>query len=228
MKRQIFLCILLTLFALSCSTKDNELPKPNKPADSEQTGKDNNNVNTEESEKEEETPLVTAEVFNIFINDAVGSVWMSKSYDLHFTNGEVWQDVKTAGGTHVHNMMLFSDGTARYFIFPCDPDIPTSYKEWQWSAEPEKLTITIYDPELEEYAETDEFTGYSARTTLELISYKEGDFVMQGVQPGSIGVLPSQGLYIDYATIHGRICKEGDIVEEYLSYGEYTVENEKQ
>jgi hypothetical protein len=161
---------------------------------------------------------------NAFVADAQQGVWIIDEYDTVYTNGEILDGRGLMGGSDIHNMMLLSDGKCRTFIwFDHLPDAPDVYRESQWSVSNEaKNTLALYSPRIEEEAKTADFDQYAARTTLELLYYKDGVFVMKGLQPfGLWGGETSKGIYWDYCRVVGHIATDKETVDQYLSYLSY-------
>ena len=74
----------------------------------------------------------------------------------------------------------------------------------------------------QEEAKTVNYDQYAARTTLELLYYKDGVFVMEGLQPFAyMGGRTSKGVYWDYCRIVGHIATDKATVDKYLSYISY-------
>lgn len=158
-----------------------------------------------------------------FVADAQQGVWMIDDFDLTYTNGKTVNGSNILGTSYMHSMMLFPDGTCRVFLdFNFSPLIPTLYQEIQWSVNSSDNGLGLYSAQIEEDTKTANYAQYAARTTLELLYYKDGVFIMQGMQPfASWGGLTSQGIYKDYCTVVGHIATDRATVEKYLSYMSY-------
>lgn len=156
-----------------------------------------------------------------FMADVQRGVWLIDEYDMIYTNGEVFNGRELIGGTFLDDMMLFPNGICRTFRKSI-PN-PTVYLESQWSvSDRAKNMLDLYSPSIEESAKTAKYDQYAARTTLELLYYKDGVFVMKGMQPfGSWGGKTSEGIYKDYCTVVGRVATDKETVDEYLSYMSY-------
>lgn len=163
-----------------------------------------------------------------FVADVQRGVWMIDHYDITYTNGETWDGRDIIGATYLHYMMLFPDGTCRIFLsFDFSPLIPILYQEIQWSiVDWSGNRLGLYSAQIEEDAKTAKYDQYAARTTMELLYYRDGVFIMQGMQPyASWGGLTSKGIYKDYCTVVGHIATDQATVDEYLSYLPYKKEN---
>ena len=158
-----------------------------------------------------------------FVADAQQGVWMIDEYDMIYTNGEVLNGQDLSGGAFLDNMMLFPDGSCHTYIWLGYILGPTVYLESQWSvSDQSKNTLSLYSPRIEAEAKTANFDQYAARTTLELLYYKDGVFVMKGLQPfGSWGGKTSKGIYEDYCRVVGHIATDKATVDKYLSYISY-------
>lgn len=159
---------------------------------------------------------------NAFVADAQQGVWLIDEYDMTFTDGKT-EYGDYIGGSMIDNMMLLSDGACREFIWLDYIPGPVVYLELQWSVSDQaKNTLALYSPRIEEDAKTANYDQYAARTTLELLYYKDGVFVMKGMQPfGSWGGRTSEGAYKDYCMVVGHIATDRETVDKYLSYISY-------
>ena len=143
----------------------------------------------------------------VFIADAQRGVWLIDDIDITYTNG------KTESGV-----------ICRTFFTLMHIPGPTVYSEGdQWSVSGEmKNTLALYNPGIEESAKTANYDQYAARTTLELLYYKDGVFVMKGRQPFAyMGGQTSKGVYEDYCRVVGHIATDKATVDRYLSYISY-------
>ena len=159
-----------------------------------------------------------------FIADAQRGVWVIDSYDTAYTNGEIRDGRGLMGGSDIYNMMLFFEGKCRVFFWLDHlPEAPDVYKEIQWNvSDQSKNTLSLYSPRIEEEAKTVNYDQYAARTTLELLYYKDGVFVMEGLQPFAyMGGWTSKGVYWDYCRVVGHIATDKATVDKYLSYISY-------
>lgn len=156
-----------------------------------------------------------------FVADAQRGVWMIDDYDITYTNGETLNGKGFDGASNIHSMMLFPDGTCRIFMaVNFLPAIPILYQEIQWS--PLDNGLGFYSAQIEEDAKTANYAQYAAQTTLELLYYKDGAFIMKGMQPFAYwGGMTSQGIYKDYCTVVGHIATDRATVDKYLSYKSY-------
>ena len=159
-----------------------------------------------------------------FIADAQRGVWVIDSYDTAYTNGEIRDGRGLMGGSDIYNMMLFFEGKCRvFFLLDHLPEAPDVYKEIQWNiSDQSKNTLSLYSPRIEEEAKTVNYDQYAARTTLELLYYKDGVFVMEGLQSFAyMGGWTSKGVYWDYCRVVGHIATDKETVDKYLSYISY-------
>ena len=128
------------------------------------------------------------------------------------------------GAALMNSMMLLPTGICRTFFTLMHIPGPTVYSEGnQWSVSGEmKNTLALYNPGIEESAKTANYDQYAARTTLELLYYKDGVFVMKGRQPFAyMGGQTSKGVYEDYCRVVGHIATDKATVDRYLSYISY-------
>ena len=160
---------------------------------------------------------------NAFVADAQQGVWMIDEYDMIYTNGEVLNGRELVGGAFLDDMMLFPDGSCHTYIWLGYILGPTVYLESQWSvSDQSKNTLSLYSPRIEAEAKTANFDQYAARTTLELLYYKDGVFVMKGRQPFAyMGGQTSKGVYEDFCRVVGHIATDKETVDKYLSYISY-------
>ena len=98
----------------------------------------------------------------------------------------------------------------RIFYHPDDPRYEPFYEEIEWSvSESLPNTIELYNPRIELEAPTANYDQHAARTTLELLSYRKGLFVMKGMQPFAYwGGRTSDGIYYDYCLISGKLVTD--------------------
>ena len=128
------------------------------------------------------------------------------------------------GAALMNSMMLLSNGVCRTFSVLMHIPGPIVYFEGdQWSVSSEmKNTLALYNPGIEESAKTANYDQYAARTTLELLYYKDGVFVMEGLQSFAyMGGWTSKGVYWDYCRVVGHIATDKETVDKYLSYISY-------
>ena len=131
----------------------------------------------------------------VFIADAQRGVWLIDDIDITYTNGKTESGVMD-GAALMNSMMLLPTGICR--------------------------TLALYNPGIEESAKTANYDQYAARTTLELLYYKDGVFVMKGRQPFAyMGGQTSKGVYEDYCRVVGHIATDKATVDRYLSYISY-------
>lgn len=161
---------------------------------------------------------------NAFVTDAQRGVWVVDACDMTYTDGKVSDGSGYDGGTLINHMMLLPTGICRTFFTLMHIPGPTVYSEGdQWSVSGEmKNTLALYNPGIEESAKTANYDQYAARTTLELLYYKDGVFVMKGRQPFAyMGGQTSKGVYEDYCRVVGHIATDRATVDRYLSYISY-------
>ena len=161
---------------------------------------------------------------NAFVTDAQRGVWVVDACDMTYTDGKVSDGSGYDGGTLINHMMLLPTGICRTFFTLMHIPGPTVYSEGdQWSVSGEmKNTLALYNPGIEESAKTANYDQYAARTTLELLYYKDGVFVMKGRQPFAyMGGQTSKGVYEDYCRVVGHIATDKATVDRYLSYISY-------
>lgn len=159
-----------------------------------------------------------------FVNDVQQSLWTVDRLDVSYSNGEFVSNALFDGGSVINRMMLFPDGTGRIFHFPdYDPLKPPFYEEIEWCvSESLPNTIELYNPRIELEAPTANYDQHAARTTLELLGYREGHFVMKGMQPFAYwGGRTSEGIYYDYCLISGKLVTDRETIDTYLGYEEY-------
>lgn len=159
-----------------------------------------------------------------FVNDVQQSLWTVDRLDVSYSNGEFVSNALFDGGSVINRMMLFPDGTGRIFHFPdYDPLKPPFYEEIEWCvSESLPNTIELYSPRIELEAPTANYDQHAARTTLELLGYREGHFVMKGMQPFAYwGGRTSEGIYYDYCLISGKLVTDRETIDTYLGYEEY-------
>ncbi len=159
-----------------------------------------------------------------FVSDVQQSLWTVDRLDVSYSNGEFVSNALFDGGSVINRMMLFPDGTGRIFHFPdYDPLKPPFYEEIEWCvSESLPNTIELYNPRIELEAPTANYDQHAARTTLELLGYREGHFVMKGMQPFAYwGGRTSEGIYYDYCLISGKLVTDRETIDTYLGYEEY-------
>lgn len=159
-----------------------------------------------------------------FVSDVQQSLWTVDRLDVSYSNGELVTNARFAGGSIIQRMMLFPDGSGRIFHFPdYDPLKPPFYEEIEWCvSESLPNTIELYNPRIELEAPTANYDQHAARTTLELLGYREGHFVMKGMQPFAYwGGRTSDGIYYDYCLISGKLVTDRETIDTYLGYEEY-------
>ncbi len=197
MKKLLFILAALAFAACGDDTDErattNNVPEQ---GNGQQTEQPSDNPDNESGFPEEEG-------FEAFANRIVGAVWAVSDYDVHLPDGEVLKSAASQedGGLSVNFMMLMPDGKVRTFLYFCDPTLPSQcyIEDWIWSIDAESESIELYD------------TARDIRSALELVSYRNGDFVMRGSQPAAM----ADGIYY---TIYGRLCIDPEVIDEYLAY----------
>lgn len=165
-----------------------------------------------------------------FLETAQTGVWKYDELCLHYTNGETYDGV-WSGGAPADYMMLLPDGECRIFLnLMFNPLIPMLYQKIEWSvSEEQPNTLELYSEKIEQDAETHHYDQYAARTTLQLLYYQDGVFIMKGMQPFAYGGgMTSKGIYKDYCTFIGHIDTDEETVAEYLGcelYEEYRAQH---
>ena len=158
-----------------------------------------------------------------FLEAVQQGVWLFDSIDIIYTNGKRYDGIMD-GGRAIDPMMFMPDGECRIFLsFMSDPRIPTLYQTIVWSVSDRKAnTIELYSEEIARDAETNHFDQYAAATTLELLYYQDGVFIMKGMQPFAYdGGMTSQGIYKDHCMIYGHIATDQETVEKFRAYESY-------
>lgn len=160
--------------------------------------------------------------FDEFLKAAQNGIWYLHEIFLFYTNGEM--ENRWWGGTPLHDMILRPDGECRIICYRSPgSSIPTLYVPITWNVSASQPnTIELYSETIEQEAETHHYDQVAARTTFELLYYKDGEFIMRGMQPfvyncGSM----FPGVYKDYSIVHGQIITDKETVEKYLAYEEY-------
>lgn len=212
-KLSIFAVLFCTISLSACNNTDNEFENPI-------LSKVEEILNNRTSE-----PDLAA-----FLETAQTGVWLYDDLCLHYTNGETYAG-GWLGGTPIDYMMLLPGGECRIFLdLMFNPLIPMLYQKVEWSVSEQRAnTLELYSEEIERSAETTHYDQYDARTTLELLYFQDGIFIMKGMQPFAYGGgMTSQGIYWDYCTIVGRIATDKETVEKYRaceSYDEYRAQH---
>ncbi|MDE6508474.1 MAG: hypothetical protein K2O55_01520 [Alistipes sp.] len=168
-----------------------------------------------------------------FLETVQQGVWLFDTLDITYTNGETYDGIKD-GSREISPMMLLPGGECRVFLrLMFNPLIPMLYQKVEWSVSEQRAnTLELYSEEIERSAETTHYDQYAARTTLELLYYQDGIFIMKGMQPFAYGGgMTSQGIYKDYCTIVGHIATDKETVEKYRAcefYDEYRAQHPDQ
>lgn len=137
-----------------------------------------------------------------FVEQMQKGLFRCDRYDLVYTDGRIEYDARLVGGSQFYPMMFFSDGTCRKFVrFDFNPYIPMLYFEYDW--EISENTIVFGDDRLNVH------------------SFKNGRFVMEGLQPEN----SFEGL--DHCIFYGHIETDPEVVARYLSCEEYYQFREK-
>lgn len=158
-----------------------------------------------------------------FLADAQQGVWLVDGYDITYTNGHVEDGTKIDGPGFIYPMMLLPEGVCRKFFVLMYLPGPIVYSEIEWSVSDRAAnTLVLYSSGIEKGAEKENYDHYVARTTLELLYYRDGVFIMKGLQPFAyIGGATAEGYYEEFCTIVGRIVTDRATVDKFLSYKSY-------
>jgi hypothetical protein len=155
----------------------------------------------------------TAEEFRTFISDIEQGLWDLDNW-ITYRNGDVWNTsysgfINTAfgKGSQFLDLIFYADGTCRqcYLYAPAPYNnipYPFLYTTLLWSFNGEDMTITLTNTE---YLAQD--SPY-AKTTLRLLYYRYGEFIMDGLQPSPealngykiryIGTIDNATIRLDY------------------------------
>ena len=155
----------------------------------------------------------TEEVFRTFIDDIEKGVWDIDNW-ITYRNGDVWNTsfsgfLNTAfgKGSQFLDLIFYADGTCRqcYLYAPAPYNnipYPFLYTTLLWSFDIENLTITLTNPQYQAQG-----SPY-AQTSLRLLYYRYGEFVMDGLQPSPealngykiryIGSVENSSIRLDY------------------------------
>ncbi len=155
----------------------------------------------------------TAEEFRTFISDIEQGLWDLDNW-ITYRNGDVWNTsysgfINTAfgKGSQFLDLIFYADGTCRqcYLYVPAPYNnipYPFLYTTLLWSFNGEDMTITLTNTE---YLAQD--SPY-AKTTLRLLYYRYGEFIMDGLQPSPealngykiryIGTIDNATIRLDY------------------------------
>lgn len=129
-------------------------------------------------------------------------VLLSDRVDVIYRDGSVDYDMVVEGGSLFYPMMFFSDGTCRKFVrFGYNPFIPRLYFEYDWEIVGDSIV--------------------SGEQRLKIRSFKDGRFVMVGMQFGR------EDEEADHYVIRGHIETDPEVIERYLSCEEYYQFREK-
>lgn len=164
--------------------------------------------------------------FSAFLQTMQNGVWIPNDLCLFYTNGEI-EDGNWTGGSHIHDMMLLPNGECRVFWWAdYNPRIPMLYLAHEWNiCTSQPNSIELYSKEYDEEMQNPDIPHadfYAPRTTMELLYYKDGVFVMKGMQPIVYSSSDAyQGIYMDYFLIHGHIDTSPETVAKYLTYEHY-------
>ena len=155
----------------------------------------------------------TEELFRTFIDDIEKGVWDIDNW-ITYRNDDVWNTsfsgfLNTAfgKGSQFLDLIFYADGTCRqcYLYAPAPYNnipYPFLYTTLLWSFDIENLTITLTNPQYQSQS-----SPY-AQTSLRLLYYRYGEFVMDGLQPSPealngykiryIGSIENASIRLDY------------------------------
>lgn len=155
----------------------------------------------------------TAADFHTFITDIEQGVWDIDNW-ITYRNDEVWNSsfsgfINSAfgKGSQFLNLIFYADGTCRQcFLYAPAPynniPYPFLYTTLLWSFDSENLTISLTNPNYQA-----EGSPY-AQTSLRLLYYRYGEFIMDGLQPSPealngykiryIGSVDNSSIRLDY------------------------------
>lgn len=159
-----------------------------------------------------------------FLETAQKGVWKYDDICFFYTNGDMADE--WTGGAPVNYMSFQPNGKAKVFYWQDFNPLLSKYhyNEIEWSVDPERPnTIELYSPYTEktikEWTSKGVKCDYAARTTMELLYYQNGVFVMKGLQPYChSGAAVDAGIYYDYCLFLGHIDTDEATVNEYQSY----------
>ncbi len=121
----------------------------------------------------------------------------SDRVDIVYRDGSIDYDMELDGGSLFYPMMFFSDGTCRTFVHvDYNPFIPMLYFEYDWEIVGNSII--------------------SGDEQLKIRSFKDGRFVMEGIQFGR-----GEDAGVDYYIIYGHIETDPEFIELYLSCEEF-------
>ena len=193
----LLLPLAATLFTIGCDDGDNWTPR--------------HQINYVQSLVTDHPATVSD--FQTFISDIEQGVWDLDNW-ITYRNGEIWNTsfsgfINTAfgKGSQFLNLIFYADGTCRqcYLYAPAPYNnipYPFLYTTLLWSYDSENLTISLTNSEYQAQG-----SPY-AQTTLRLLYYRYGEFVMDGLQPSPeplngykiryIGTVQSNAIRLDY------------------------------
>lgn len=155
----------------------------------------------------------TAADFHTFITDIEQGVWDIDNW-ITYRNDEVWNSsfsgfINSAfgKGSQFLNLIFYADGTCRQcFLYAPAPynniPYPFLYTTLLWSFDSENLTISLTNPTYQAEGSP------CAQTSLRLLYYRYGEFIMDGLQPSPealngykiryIGSVDNPSIRLDY------------------------------
>ncbi len=148
-----------------------------------------------------------------FLEDATHGVCFVDTSTMRYTNGEEVRGDLINGGRLFWPMMLDADGTC--YLLKTDSsnlDNPPAGHKMEWRvSDTSKNAIELYEPDFEE----SDFpaTVRIPRTTIKILSYKDGRYLLRGLQP--LCYETSSELYPDYCTVEGYIDTNPETVAHY-------------
>lgn len=132
-----------------------------------------------------------------FVEQVKKGALRSDRVDIVYRDGSIECDVVVEGGSLFYPMMFFSDGTCREFVQPTyRPFMPMLYFEYDWEIVGNSIV--------------------SGDERLTIRSFKDGRFVMEGIQFGR-----GEDAEVDHYVIYGYIETDPELLERYRSCEEF-------
>ena len=193
----LLLPLVAVLSAISCNDGDNWTPR--------------HQINYVQSLVTDH-PATTSD-FQTFISDIEQGVWDIDNW-ITYRNGEIWNtsfsgfiNTSFGKGSQFLNLIFYADGTcSQCYLYAPAPynNIPNPflYTTLLWSYDSQNLTISLTNTEYKA------LSSPYAQTTLRLLYYRYGEFIMDGLQPSPealngytiryIGTIDSNNIRLDY------------------------------
>ncbi|MCM1150862.1 MAG: hypothetical protein NC209_07820 [Alistipes sp.] len=213
--KRLLLMLLSAATLLSACENDNDRGNPLTP--------------TQEKVKELITGHDDPIDMSAFLETVQRGVWIFDTIDITYTDGTTY-DGLVDGGREIAPMMLLPGGECRIFLnFMFNPRIPILYQTVAWSVSENRAdTIELYSEELARESETGRYDRYEPATTLQLLYYQDGVFIMKGLQPTAYSSPQAyQGIYKDYCMVCGHIATDEETVARYRAYESYDAYREQ-